>query len=45
MALRGGSFATDVEDLGLDLRGWAAADRRDNDVGFRILIELRGVRV
>ena len=41
MALRGGSFATGIEELGLDLRGWAAADTRENDVGFRILIEFR----
>jgi formylglycine-generating enzyme required for sulfatase activity len=41
IALRGGSFATSVDDLDLDLRGWAPAARRENDIGFRVLIELR----
>jgi formylglycine-generating enzyme required for sulfatase activity len=41
MALRGGSFATAIDVLGRDLRGWTPANNRENDVGFRVLIELR----
>lgn len=41
IALRGGSFATAIDVLGRDLRGWTPANNRENDVGFRVLIELR----
>jgi formylglycine-generating enzyme required for sulfatase activity len=39
IALRGGAFTTSVEDSGVELRGCRKSAGRDNDLGFRILIE------
>ncbi|MDI1256707.1 MAG: SUMF1/EgtB/PvdO family nonheme iron enzyme [Flavobacterium sp.] len=39
IAIKGGAFSTLVEDIPTDLRGWSFPTIRENDIGFRIIIE------
>lgn len=41
MSLRGGAFTTSVENTSSNLRGWRDPTGRDNDLGFRLLVEVR----
>lgn len=39
VALRGGAYSTPLDAVAPDLRGWRDPAGRDNDLGFRILVE------
>ena len=40
ISIRGGAFTTSMEDASSELRGWRDPIGRDNDLGFRILVEV-----